>query len=99
MIYFIEDPSGAAKRIICQIKRGRGTVREMRELLGVVNRTGAEMGAMITIDDPTEPARQKAITAGSYVAQLTGMRVPKLHSVTAADLLAGSASRYLGGLC
>ncbi|NIT04413.1 site-specific DNA-methyltransferase [Candidatus Saccharibacteria bacterium] len=96
VVYFIDDESGVAKRIILQVKSGKVTVREMRELRGVVDAQGAEMGAMICLRKPTEPARKFAVSAGSYISPISGARYPRLQSITAGELLEGEMVKHPG---
>lgn len=89
IIYFVDDPSGVAKRVILQVKSSRVTVREMRELLGVVDTQAAEMGAMLALEEPTRDARRFATTCGSYVSPVSNRRYPKIQIRTIEELLKG----------
>jgi len=96
MIYFIDDDSGVAKRIVLQVKSGRVTVSEMRGFSATVDSQGAEMGAMISLDEPTEPARRFATTCGSYVSPVSGRRYSKIQTRTIEQLLEGTGIDYPG---
>ncbi len=96
VIYFQDDESGLAKRVILQVKSGKVTVEKMRELSAVVDSQGAEMGAMISLDEPTKEAARFAVTCGSYTSPMTGQRFPKVQTRTIGELLGGLAVHHPG---
>src|ERR1700681_1700994 len=54
-IYFIDDNSGAAKKVVVQVKSGHVGVNHVRDLKGVIEREKAAIGALITLREPTAP--------------------------------------------
>lgn len=63
---------------------GRHFVRELR---GVVEREGATIGVLITMEQPTKPIREEAASAGFY--QSPWGTHPRLQLLTVAELLEG----------
>ena len=95
IINFIDDPSGKAKRIIVQVKSGKITVNQIRDLKGVLERENAAIGAFITLSEPTDPMTKEAATAGFYQPEhLPGLQFPRLQILTIEKLLAGRRLDY-----
>jgi len=64
--YFHDDSSGKVKKIIVQVKSGNVDVSQIRDLKGVLERENAQIGAFITLQEPTKPMIEEAATAGFY---------------------------------
>jgi len=95
VINFIDDPSGKVKKLIVQVKSGKVSVNQIRELKGVLERENAAIGAFITLADPTDPMTKEAATAGFYQPEhLPGMEFPRLQIITIEKLLAGRRLDY-----
>lgn len=90
-IYFFDDNSGKAKKIIVQVKAGHVTVSQIRDLKGVMEREKAEIGAFITLLEPTEPMKQEAWAAGFYEPEMFrgAQKFPKVQILTIEELLSG----------
>ncbi len=65
-LYFFDDNSGKAKRIIISVKSGNIKSGDVRDLKGVLEREKAEIGAFITLKTATKDMTKEAITAGYY---------------------------------
>jgi DNA modification methylase len=95
IINFIDDPSCKAKRIIVQVKSGKISVNQIRDLKGVLEREHAAIGSFITLSEPTDPMTKEAATAGFYQPEhLPGLEFPRLQILTIAELLAGKNMAY-----
>lgn len=87
-IFFHNGPYGAG-RIIVSVKGGENVgVQMVRDLRGVIEREEAEMGVMVTLNEPTTPMVSEAASAG-FVRKSAHGRLPRLQIVTVEDLLAG----------
>lgn len=87
-IFFHNGPFGAG-RIIVSVKGGENVgVQMVRDLRGVIEREGAEMGVMVTLADSTGPMEKEAASAGFLTKSAHG-RLPRLQIVTAAEMLSG----------
>ena len=94
-VYFFDDDSGQAKRIVVQVKSGAVNVSQVRDLRGAVEREQAAIGVLITLEPPTEPMRREALAAGFYEPpRFPGRRYPRLQILTIAELLSGARVQY-----
>ncbi len=93
-IYFFDDDSGRRKRVIVQVKSGKVSVRQIRELGNVVDRHDAQVGAFITLQKPTAPMTKWAAEAGFYQPPGLLAQVPKMQIVTIQELLEGKQLDY-----
>ena len=67
-------------------------------LKGDMDREKAELGVFITLQPPTEPMRQEALSAGAYTPEhFPDQQHPRLQILTIDELLAGSNVAYPRG--
>lgn len=85
-IYF---HAGEAKtrQIILSVKAGHVTVSQVRDLGHVVTREKAEIGVLISLEEPTGPMRKEAASAG-FSTSPWGKHA-RLQLLTVEDLLTG----------
>lgn len=95
-IYFFDDKSGQPKKIIVQVKGGHITVSQIRDLKGVLEREKAQIGAFITLQEPTKPMREEAVSAGFYVPDIYRgkKKYARLQILTIKELLKGKNLEY-----
>ncbi|MBM3235703.1 site-specific DNA-methyltransferase [Candidatus Poribacteria bacterium] len=74
-------------KIIVQVKSGRVSVKDIRDLLGVTEREKAIIGVLITLENPTQPMVVEAIKAGYY--ERWGQQYPKIQMRTIEELFQG----------
>src|SRR5262249_28595604 len=71
----------------------RTGVRDVRDLRGVIERDCAEIGVLISMQDPTQPMRTEALGAGFYRSGSEGVgtwgKHRRLQLLTVEDLLGG----------
>lgn len=60
------------------------------ELRGTIEREGAAIGVYITLEEPTRPMRQEAVSAGYYTSPDWGRDYPRLQILTIEELLRGA---------
>jgi hypothetical protein len=58
-------------------------------LRGVLDREKAELGTLITMQEPTKPMRAEAASAGFYESRWTASKHPRLQILTIDELLSG----------
>ena len=85
-IYFHEG-DGTTRQIILSVKAGKLHAPYVRDLRGVVEREGAAIGVLLTLEEPTKPMRTEAASAGFYKSPW-GTH-PKIQIVTVGSLLEG----------
>ncbi|HEX7665036.1 MAG TPA: DNA methyltransferase, partial [Polyangiaceae bacterium] len=80
-------PTAAPRRAIISVKAGKITPAHVRELRGVIEREGLEMGVLLTLHEPTQPMKAEAARAGFLESQ--SGRHPRIQILTAAQILDG----------
>jgi len=89
-LYFHDEGEGGeTKQVVLSVKSGHTGVAHIHELRGVLEREKAEIGVLITMQDPTQPMRAEAAGAGFYHSPGWNKNYPKLQILTIADLLQG----------
>jgi hypothetical protein len=88
-LIFHDDTSGEAKQVIFSVKAGHLTVAHVRDLRGVIEREGAEIGCLISLEEPTQPMKAEAADAGFYQPPLGKRTYPRLQLLTVKELLEG----------
>jgi site-specific DNA-methyltransferase (adenine-specific) len=88
-LFFHDEKGGKSKQIIFSVKGGGVSVKDLRDLRGVVDREKAEIGILVTLEESTKPMRVEANGAGFYHSVAWKKKYPKLQIVTVADLLKG----------
>ncbi|MHB0922668.1 MAG: DNA methyltransferase [Bellilinea sp.] len=86
-LYFIDDPKAGAKQIILSVKGGHTRVDHVRDLRGVLDREQAQIGVLITLQEPTKPMRAEAASAGFYTSPWG--KHSRLQILTIEELLNG----------
>jgi hypothetical protein len=86
-IYFHEGASQKTKQIMLSVKAGHVTVSHLRDLRGVIEREKAEIGVLLSMEEPTGPMRREAANAGFYKSPWG--QHPRLQILTVEDLLTG----------
>jgi len=90
VIYFYMDKDKIGKAIV-QVKSGKVSVKDIRELKAVVEREKAQMGIFITLEEPTKPMQEEALQWGYYTCPITKRNFPKLQIITLKELLEGKS--------
>ena len=57
LVYFIDGPRQATQRAVVQVKSGRVSSPQIRDLKGVLEREKAALGLLITLQEPTRDMR------------------------------------------
>ena len=100
VIYYEDvDPDKPKKtltqKIVVQVKSGKVSVKDIRELKSVVDSQDAVIGVFITLNPPTQPMVKEAAAAGRFQwLHVTHTTYPKIQIRTIEELLAGSSIEY-----
>jgi DNA modification methylase len=88
-LYFHESGKAgrATKQVIFSVKAGHVTSSHVRDLVGVLTREKAEIGVLISFDEPTRDMRKEAASAGFYESPWG--KHPKVQLLTVGELLHG----------
>jgi site-specific DNA-methyltransferase (adenine-specific) len=88
-IFFHDDAeTQKTKQVVLSVKAGNVMVAHVRDLLGVVEREKAAIGALISMEDPTRNMKTEAAAASFYESPWQTTH-PKLQLLTIEELLAG----------
>jgi hypothetical protein len=87
-------PLISAKPTTFSVKAGSLHANYVRDLRGVIEREKAAIGVLITMEQPSQPMRSEAASAGFYQAPW-GKACPRLQLLTVAELLAGKTVDFL----
>ena len=87
-ILFKNGPYGDGL-IIISVKGGENIgVRDVRDLRGVIEREDAEMGILVSLEEPTRDMMRETAAAG-FLAQSAHGKLPRLQTVTIGEILSG----------
>ncbi|HLX59285.1 MAG TPA: DNA methyltransferase [Ktedonobacteraceae bacterium] len=86
-LYFHDEVGGKTKQVIFSVKGGHTSVKDVRDLRGVIDREKAEIGVLLTLQESTQPMRTEATGAGFYTSPWG--KHPRLQILTIEELLEG----------
>ena len=89
MLYFIDGQRRTPQKVVVQVKGGRVSSPQVRDLVGVVEREKAAIGLFISLDPPTRDMRQEAAAAGFYHSDLWQRDYAKIQLSTIGEMLEG----------
>ena len=89
VIYFVDGPRRTPQKVVIQVKGGRVSSPQIRDLKGVVEREKAALGLFISLEDPTRDMRSEEASGGFYHSDLWQRDFPKIQLRTIGQLLAG----------
>jgi len=96
-LYFHDEGAGGeTKQIILSVKAGKLHANHIRDLRGVIEREKAEIGVLISLDEPTKPMRVEAASAGLYKSP-QNQSYPRLQILTIGDILNNGKGIEYGG--
>jgi DNA modification methylase len=94
IINFQESPSSPVRTILIQAKSGGVHRSDVATLSGDMNREGAVIGALVTLEPPTESMRKEAASAGFYSPEdpigAGRPRYPAIQLLTIAEIVEGA---------
>jgi len=76
------------------VKAGKVQSAYVRDLIGVLGREHAQIGVLISLNEPTRPMREEAASVGFYTSPWDGHTYPRVQLVTVAELLDGRSIQY-----
>ena len=100
VIYYQDvDPANTKKaltrKIVVQVKSGKVSVKDIRELKSVVENQDAVIGVFITLSTPTQPMLKEAAAAGRFQwLHVKDTTYPKIQIRTIQELLDGRGIEY-----
>jgi hypothetical protein len=94
LFFHDEGKSGKTKQVILSVKSGAVSVRDVRDLRGVIEREKAQIGVLISLREPTQPMRTETASVGFYTSPWG--RHPRLQLLTIVDLFEARGIDYPG---
>jgi len=92
-LLFHEKQGGKTRQVVISVKAGKTGVQHVRDLRGVMAREEAEIGLLISMQEPTRPMREEAAAAGIYHSGSEGVgswgQHPSMQLLTVQELLEG----------
>jgi len=92
LFFHDEGQGGATKQIIVSVKAGHLAPTFVRDLIGTVANEDAEMGVLLSFEQPTPGMRATAASAGFYTSPWG--KHPKIQLLTIGELLLGKRIDY-----
>ena len=89
LLYFIDGPRRTPQKVVVQVKGGRVSSPQVRDLKGVVEREKAALGLFISLEEPTRDMKAEEAAGGFYHSDLWQRDYPKIQLRTIDQLLAG----------
>lgn len=94
-LYFHDEAEGGkTKQIILSVKGGGLKAPDVRDLRGVIEREKAEIGVLLSLEEPTRQMRTEAASAGFYDSPGWNKKYPRLQLLTVVELLGGKRIDY-----
>ncbi len=87
VIPFIDDSTNKPKRVIVQVKSGKVSSRDIRDLRGTIEREDAAIGVFITLESPSKDMTIEAVSSGYYNSPWTNVNYPRIQIRTIEELL------------
>jgi len=85
-VYFLKSPEENGTMVF-QVKSGGVSRGDIAKLRGDMQRAGAEMATLITLEEPTAPMKAEAKQAGTYLHALMGRTYDKIQIVTVRQII------------
>jgi len=97
--YFFDEPyekkARKPRKILVQAKSGKVGVSHVRDFRGTMERDEANIGAFITLGNPTGPMIQEALKMGFYVPKyMPDQKYQRLQIITVNELFDGKRIEY-----
>jgi len=85
------DEKEKTQRVLVQVKSGHVSSRDIRDLVGTVQREEAAMGLFITLEEPSKDMITEAVSSGYYHTKFTHQDYPRIQILTVEQLLQETA--------
>lgn len=86
-IAYFRSERDEPEKIILQVKSGKASSRDIRDLQGTMTRENAVLGIFITLQKPTKDMLKEAKEAGIYRSQYMSNPVDKIRIVTIQEII------------
>ncbi len=83
----IENGNQVYGKLLVQVKGGGTHRNDIATLKGDIEREKADGGVFITLEEPTKPMKEEAVSSGSYEVKFARQTYPKIQILTIEELL------------
>ena len=90
VLYFIDGRRRTPQKVVIQVKGGRVSSPQVRDLKGVVEREQAALGLFVSLEPPTREMQREAASGGIYHSELWERDLPKIQLRTVGEMLSGN---------
>jgi hypothetical protein len=80
------------RHLVISVKAGKVQVSHVRDLLGVIGREKADLGVLLSFEEPTKAMREEAAAAGIF--ETPWGKHPRIQLLTVGELLEGKGINY-----
>ncbi len=88
-LYFHDEGGGGiTKQVVFSVKAGHVGAAHVRDLVGVLDREKAQIGVLLSLQEPTRDMRKEAASSGFYSSPW-GTKHARVQLITVGELLAG----------
>lgn len=89
IVFFAGSKNGKSEhgKILVQVKGGGVQRSDIATLKGDIEREKAEGGLFITLEEPTRPMKEEAVSAGTFSVSFSKAEFPKIQILTIKELL------------
>jgi site-specific DNA-methyltransferase (adenine-specific) len=94
VIEFEDDGSGVKRKVLVQAQSGMLSNKIIQELQALMRKEGAEIGAIISLEPPSDAVKRTAISAGFYRHDVFKSEYPKVQIITVEEALGGKRVAY-----
>ena len=88
-ITFQGNAEGTLETILLRVVPGKTKTSHIRDLRGAMEQEKTALGALVTMDEPTESILAEAAESGLYEHPAIGEQYPRVQVIRAIDLIAG----------
>ena len=85
----IKDGKQVFGKLLVQVKGGAVQRNDIATLKGDIDREKADGGLFVTLEEPTRPMREEAVSAGKFGVSFSKFEFPKIQIITVKELLSG----------
>ncbi|HWG40320.1 MAG TPA: restriction endonuclease [Candidatus Acidoferrales bacterium] len=91
LFYFWNGGNHDVSKMVLQVKSGSVQRKDIAALRGDMEKEGASMACLITLEGATKPMKQDAKSAGIYENRLRGIKCDRIRIVQVEEVLHGAA--------
>jgi DNA modification methylase len=97
--YFYKDFKQNLGKALFQVKSGKVSSKDIRDLRGTIEREKAELGYFITLEEPSKDMLKEALESDYYKHELSNKNYNKIQIITIQEIIEGEILELpLGGL-